>query len=371
MSLRILILSDAYGKPAFAPRLRYLCDYLTRKGHLVEVFTEQWDEIPFEHNYTINEIRLMKGGSWIIKSIANLLWDWKSKTFYNQVKQQTKGQTYDLVFCTTFSTFPLKTASRIAEERNIPFIADIRDLDEQIQGAQYQQHRQWYLRPFRNIYKHININRRNQALQKATAITTISPWHQSFIQQQILHNSTPVHLIYNGFDPQQFYYEPVSSSRFLITYIGKIYEFQDISILKKIIHNLSLLDAELNLHLPNHNYIPINQVGDEIRRSSIIVVLTNKKAKGMMTTKFFEALGCEKPVLCIPDDEGLLAQTIRNTNAGIATDNTDEIRQFILDKYTEWKHNGYTHQKVINKDQFNREIEAKQIEDLFRNHTAL
>ncbi len=371
MSLRILILADAYGKPSFAPRLRYLCHYLTRKGHSVEVFAEQWDEIPFEHNYTIHEIKLMKGGSWIMKSIANLLWDWKNKVFYQQVKQQTQNKTYDLVFCTTFSTFPLNAAAQIARERHLPFIADIRDLDEQIQGAQYQHHRQWYLLPMRYIYKLINILRRNRALRQTTAITTISPWHKTFIEQHIVNNSTPVHLIYNGFDPQQFYFEPVLSSQFLITYIGKLYEFQDLTVLQKAINELSLPDTELNIHLPDRNYIPINQVGDEIRRSSIVVVLTDKKAKGMMTTKFFEALGCEKPVLCIPSDNGLLADTIQHTNAGIATDNIFTIKEFILSKYNEWQQKGYTHQQVKNKEMFNREKQAAELENLLRHYTRL
>ena len=85
----------------------------------------------------------------------------------------------------------------------------------------------------------------------------------------------------------------------------------------------------------------------------------------MMTTKFYEALGCEKPVLCVPSDESVLAATIRDTNAGIATDNKEEIKQFILEKYREWKANGCTHQAVQHKEQFSREYQARQFEELF------
>ena len=85
----------------------------------------------------------------------------------------------------------------------------------------------------------------------------------------------------------------------------------------------------------------------------------------MMTTKFYEALGCEKPVLCVPSDESVLAATIRDTNAGIATDNKEEIKQFILEKYHEWQANGYTHQEVRHKEQFSREYQARQFEELF------
>ena len=85
-----------------------------------------------------------------------------------------------------------------------------------------------------------------------------------------------------------------------------------------------------------------------------MIVLTSSHAKGMMTTKFYEALGCEKPILCIPDDGGVLAETIRKTNAGIATDKPNEIQEFILSKYREWQQKGFTRQQVINKEQFDR-----------------
>ena len=37
----------------------------------------------------------------------------------------------------------------------------------------------------------------------------------------------------------------------------------------------------------------------------------------------------------------------------------------VVDKYNEWKTNGFTHQPVINKEQFTRQHEAAQFEQLF------
>ena len=90
-----------------------------------------------------------------------------------------------------------------------------------------------------------------------------------------------------------------------------------------------------------------------------------------MTTKFYEALGCEKPVLCTPSDKGILADTIQFTNAGLASSDMKEIKAFILDKYAEWKHQGFTRQAVSNKDQFNRYIQAQEFENLLRHITGL
>ena len=359
---RILILTDPYGKPAYAPRLRYLCDYLSGKGYDVAVYTEQFQPHDFGHTYPIYEKPSYRSTfQWAIQSLWSLLTDWRNRRFSRWVQQQTQDQHFDLVFCTTFSTFPLRAALETAQHKHIPLCVDIRDLDEQVPNAQYQAHRQWWARLFRNWYSAVNIRRRNRVLRQADCITTVSPWHVDFIR----HFNKNVHLIYNGYDPAQFYPKNVPSDTFLITYIGKIYEFQDLSPVERAIQELNIANIQLNLHTPDHNTIPITAVGDELRHSSIAVVLTNPAAKGMMTTKFFEALGCEKPILCVPSDEGCLAQTIRETNAGIATSDIEEIKAFILDKYHEWQQNGYTHQPVTNKEQFSRRRQAEQFEQLF------
>lgn len=320
------------------------------------MYTEEWDNIPFEHDYPIHEIRLMKGGCWAAKALMNVMFDRKSRVFTRYVRKQIKGKEYNLVFCTTFSTFPLATALRIALERQLPLFVDIRDLDEQVPGAQYQHHRAWWTYPFRNMYRALQIRRRNRVLRRADYITTVSPWHIEFLKAI----NPNVHLIYNGFAPQQFYPEDIRTDEFLVSYIGRLYEFQDLHILQECLDELGLPDMRLNLHMPDNNPISIEEVGDEIRRSSVMVVLTNREAKGMMTTKFFEALGCEKPVLCIPNDEGVLANAIAETQAGLASDNKEEIKAFLLYKYKEWKANGYTRQavKMQAKQLFSRKEQA-------------
>ena len=363
MSLRILILTDPIGKPSFAPRLRYLCQFLAAEGHEIAVYTEQFQEYDFPHTYPIYEKALTHHTTWqwALQSLWSLLTDWRNRKFSNWVYEQVKEQSFDLVFCTTFSTFPLRAACEVAQKKQIPLFVDIRDLDEQVPGAQYQSHRQWWAKPFSKWYQRTNIRRRNRVLQQADMITTVSQWHVDFIKTY----NPNTHLIYNGFDPSQFYPENQMSKQFLITYIGKLYAFQSLQLVEQAIRELHIPDIQLNLHTIEQNPIAIHQVGDEIRRSSIALVLTNPQSKGMMTTKFFEALGCEKPVLCTPSDNGLLAQTIRDTHAGLASSDIEEIKAFILDKYHEWKATGYTHQAVRNKESFSREKQAEQFEQLF------
>ncbi len=366
---RILILTDPIGKPSYAPRLRYLCDYLYNKGYDITVYTEQIeDTLPFQHSYPIHYWRIYRNPfDWALKSFWSLLTDWRNRQFTRRVRQSIAGQSFDLIFCTTFSTFPLPTAAAIAREHHIPWIADLRDLDEQIAGAQYQSHRQWFLRPFRHWYSRVNIRRRNQALQSAAAVITVSPWHVQFLRTL---TKSPVRLIYNGFAPEIYQFEAVRSPEFIISYIGRLYEFQQdaVRMIRQAVNELNLPDLRLRFI---HSGLTNLQVAQQINRSSIMLVFTSRKTHGMMTTKFFEAFGCEKPVLCIPSDEGVLAQTIRDTNAGLATDNLELIKTFIRTRYQEWKTNGYTRQPVINKNHFSRLTEAHQFEDCIRHSARL
>ena len=366
MKPRLLILTDPFAAPAYKPRLRFLCDYLMSQGWDINIYTERGEPIRFEHTYPIHEVTIYRTDShieWAVKSGWSLLTDWRNRYFSRQVQKEIADKQYDLVLCCTFSTFPLRAAYNIAQERHIPLHVDLRDVDEQVPGAQYQNHRQWWLRPFRVWYRNVNIHRRNRIIRQADSLTSVSPWHVDFLKQ---YNSN-VHLVYNGFDAKQFYWSDVKSDKFLVSYVGKIYEFQDISIIDAAIHELDKNEIVLNIRKGG---IATDKVGDEIRRSSVMIVLTSKAARGMMTTKFYEALGCEKPVLCFPNDEGVLATTIKQTNAGIATDDKEAIKAFILDKYIEWKKQGYTHQAVKNKSFFNRAYQSQQMERVISNTIA-
>lgn len=356
-------MADPFTKPSFAPRLRYFCGYLTEHGWAVDVYTEKFAPIPFEHTYPIHEIIINRNRfDWLFKAAWSLLTDWKDRYFTRQVRRLIANKQYDAVFCTTFSTFPLGTAMTIAKERHLPLHVDIRDLDEQVPGAQLLQHRSWWTRPFRSWYQKVNRNRRNRVIRAAQSVTTIAPWHVDFIRAL----NKDVHLIYNGYDPKCFFPKDVKSDRFLISYIGRFYEFRNIKPVQQAIEELHNPDIVLNLHTPDSNPLPNEAVPNAIWQSSVMLVLTSSDAKGVLTTKFYEALGCEKPVLCVPNDHGDLAAAIHATNAGVVADTIEEIQAFILTKYAEWKQNGFTRQPVVQdeKELFSREHEALQLEEL-------
>jgi len=370
MKLRLLILSDPPVAPGYLPRLRYMCDYLQEQGYELHLFTEQIGEMNFAHAYPITTIRTYTGSTmdWLIKSIWSLLTNWHERSFAAAVEREIASERYDGVVCTTFSTFPMPAAVRVAKHRHIPLLVDIRDVDEQVDHSTYQYaHKQWWLQAFRGLYRTIQLRRRNKALRQADVITTVSPWHVDFLKQF----NPNVHLLYNGFDPRQFYAENISSDTFRICYIGSLFGFHHPQPILDAIHALNLPKVEIVFHTPQDNPVAHTELGNTIRSSSIMLIFTAAHTHGMMTTKFSEILGCEKPLICYPSDHGCLAAAIERTQAGIATDSIDEIKAFILDKYHEWQRNGYTRQQVADKNIFNRQSIAHDLETLLNHSTHL
>ena len=360
----ILVVSDPPVAPGYLPRLRYLCDYLDRKGYAVTLLTETSEPLPFAHNYPIETIRMYSGNTfdWFVKTVWTLLTDWHNRVFAKRALSVLHGG-FDLVLCTAFSDFPLGAAQRIAQTLQVPLICDIRDLDEQVDDSRYQyQHQQWWLMPFRRLYRAIHIRRRNKVLRAANAITTVSPWHKEFIQN-LTANSVPVYTIYNGFDEQQFYPENIRTDQFTITYIGSLFHWQ-IPALEKVKQAVEGISIQMDIHTPQDHPVAHDRLGDAIRRSGIMLVLTSPNTHGMLTTKFYEALGCAKPILCVPSDQGALAELMAYTNAGIATDDIEAIKAFILQHYRSWEQNGFTAQETQHREAFSREAQTEQMEQI-------
>ena len=372
----ILVISDPPVAPGFLPRLRYLCDFLVRQGYGVTLLTEEQQPLAFEHNYPVLTIPMYSGTTldWAVKTAWTLLTDWHNRAFARKALQTSdiKHQTYDAVLCTTFSDFPLGAALHIARRLRVPLLCDVRDLEEQVDNSCYQyHHRQWWAMPFRRIYRAVHIRRRNRVLRAAQSVTTVSPWHAQFIRTL----NPNVRVIYNGYDPKQFYPDNSPTDAFRITYIGSLFEWQQPALekVKQAIEELNqssnlpygfsrsfeaLPRLEIDLHTPQHDPVSHDELGNTIRKAGIMLVLTSTQTHGMLTTKFYEALGCRKPVLCVPSDRGALAELIRYTNAGIATDDIEQIKQFIREKYNEWQTAGYTLQPVEHYQEFSRETQS-------------
>ena len=387
----ILLLADGFGVPSYNPRLRSLCEWLYAQGYPITVVVEHIADLPFAHDYPIHELHIYRGSKihWALSNAWSLLTDWKNRRYSLMVEQQLGKEHFDVVLCTTFHTCPLRAAIDFGKRHHIPVITDIRDLAEQAPGNQvnYLAHQSRRLRIFVAPYQRINIRRRNEQLRQASCVTSVSPWHVELIRQ--INPNTQ--LIYNGYDADTYTPQDVRTDEFILSYCGKFFgePLQDARMLFEALAELKDLPYKLVIHsnpegqqllrsLAEHygvnaeinGYIPQSEVLALYRRSSILLVLTNlaseQNVHGMMTTKFYEALGIEKPVLCVRSDEECLAAVIRETNAGVAATTTEQVKSFVLDKYREWQKNGFTRQAVVKeqKKRFTRQYQAAQFEQL-------
>ena len=401
----ILIITDAPTAPLFAPRVRYLVNHLAQRGWQCTVVGEKalGTDFTFAHcrhlqwSYYQENQPVRNRFRWFM---AQLFYA-KEKGFFRFLKQQIKDDSFACVVCSTFNTFPLLSSARLAKKLNIPFIVDIRDMMEQWGDTSFVQHplhlpwpglNRWLLR----CYMRRDIRRRNAILSRADALTTVSPWHL----EQLKRINPQTHLIYNGYDETDFYPQDTKSEQFILSYSGKIYDllFRDPRLLFEAVQRLladkkiEAQDIRLEFHIDKESILPLRQLAEAyhiqhictiegyipkeqvlslMHASSILLVLTCKSTPngthGIMGTKFYEAIGVEKPVLCVPSDEECLAQVIQETHAGIAATDVAQVQAFILDKYAEWKKNGFTRQNVDQeaKQRFSRRYQAQQFEQVF------
>lgn len=392
MQRKLLIVCDAFP-PDFAPRIGYLCKFLNA-DYAVTVVTENtsrnsWPVSIERHNLTLHRFALTSANPLIcnLQAIGDYLFSRKDRKLYKLAVKALENSKFDMVLCTSYYIFPLLCGKKLAQHFNIPLCVDLRDIKEQeakpvgLQRIRHFFRLQW-----------LNIWRRNRILKSANCVTTISPWHVETLSKV----NGNVKLIYNGYDAEEFRYKETKTDYFTITYTGRILDlslrnpillFEAVSDLCKkgdfakslkikwFVDNASMsqisdLTAKYGLTEVTevHPTISAKQMPEVLNNSSIALVLTNlstpKGPHGIMTTKFFEALGCERPILCVRSDESCLAAAIAETNAGLAGRNVEEVKEFIMNKFSEWQQNGFTHQNVRLKEKFTRQTQASQFEEI-------
>lgn len=403
MSQRLLILTDSIAPPAYAPRVVSLCRQLSDKGWTCDVFSDcEKGVLPFSADFgRWYHTAYYQQGNSHLRYLADKLCGARERQFQAFIERTVNVADYDAVFCSTYYYFPLQTTYRLAKKYHKPYIVDLRDIAEQFGQIPFMTHSVTSSRALdkllHRLFTAANIRRRNRVLRAAGHVISVSPWHRDLLTRY----NPSTHLIYNGFDEREFYPKDTKTDKFLITYAGKIYDlaFRDPRLLFEALQQLFAAkqiareDIALEFHIDNASIAPLQQLAARygladicaisgyipkslllplMHRSAIMLVLTCQStpggAHGIMGTKFYEALGCEKPVLCVRSDEECLAHVIDLTNAGLAGTDAQQVAEFILSKYREWQQNGFTRQQVRNKAPFTRQFQSEQIESLIANY---
>ncbi|MDR1699357.1 MAG: hypothetical protein LBR75_06000, partial [Prevotellaceae bacterium] len=304
-----------------------------------------------------------------------------------------------MIMASASSLYTLPAAHKLSRKYNIPLVVDLRDIFEQSSNNELVINKRIKSKKMHNFVAYFIrkklTRQRNKILRKAGALITVSPWHVETLSK---YNSN-VRLIYNGYNSEIFYPQTIENKKFTLTFTGRLYsaDMCDPSLLFEAVKNLSnenkispglfrlqfYLKDDLSKQIIRSfteryevsAFVDIldtvqNSENPQILNSSAIFLLLSNQAKdhkGIMGTKIFEYLAVEKPVLCVRSDKDCLEQTINAANAGLAASTVEETEKFILEKFSEWKQNGYTRQAVNREyiQQFSRKEQAGQFVKLF------
>lgn len=401
----VLILCDQFP-PAFGPRMGYLCKYLKQNGWIPTVIAEYLPDETFaflKSDADVSFIRYYSSKSrleWLKITLLELLFGYKNRRMTQEAEKKLKQCSYDMLLCSAYRNFPLPAARKIAKKHHLPLVVDLRDIIEQYTGNEYIANPIPGLfgidKMIARIFRSHSIKQRNNVLAKADFITTVSPWHVSVLQ----HINPNISLIYNGFDPELFYPQTIVKEQFFITYTGRLIStsMRNPELLFKAVERLShdglitpetfrirwytdkksqeIIEDESRQYLiadymDYSGYVPAKHIPTILNESSILLLLTNKAdqngPKGIMTTKFFEALAVEKPILCVRGDEGCLEEVINKTCSGLSAHNEEEAYRFIKRHYMQWKSERHT-SITVNREEiqkYSRKTQAIQFVRIF------
>lgn len=405
---RVLILTDEISPPAFSPRIVSLCHYLHKQGWHCIVCS---DKMPNMHAFSNDDadwyhIQFYKHQQSGWKYLADKVFNARERELMSLVENKVDVVSCNLIFCSTYYYFPLQTASKLAYKYNKPLMVDLRDIAEQWGSMSYMTKSlplfPWLTRMVGKAYERHFLRIRNDILRQATVVSSVSQWHVTTLKAF----NPNTHLIYNGFDTADFYPQAIKADKFIITYTGRIYDthFRDPRLVMQALEELlqdgrmSVETLQLVFHIEKtiipdvealvrqyhieeicdiQPYIPKSELLPLLQSSSIVLVLTCLSRPdgpfGILGTKIFEAIGVEKPVLCVRSDESALAELIAESNAGLAACSMSQVKEFLLEKYGEWQQCGYTRQAVNKevKQCLTREYESEQFERYFRDCAGL
>lgn len=396
--------------PAFGPRMGYLCKFIRTSGWEPTVLTEKINEDTFSFlaetcpvtsiDFYPAQRKLMRKLQWLTVFFLDLLGGYKNRRLYKEADKLLRQTSFDIILCSTYRTFPLPAASRIAKKYRLPLVADLRDIIEQYSGNEFISHplpSSFGLDTLiANAFKRKSLKQRNRVLRQANAVTTVSPWHVDTLKAY----NPNTRLIYNGFDPDLFYPRHIPTDRFVITYTGRLLStaMRDPRLLLEALRRMEAegvftpaqcrvewyvdplsrqtigkeaREAGVLPFMEFKGYVPASEIPNVLHRSSVLLLLTNKAdgngPKGVMTTKFFESLAVEKPILCVRSDEGCLEAALKESEAGLAARTVEEVCEFLQARYREWQQQGYTvsscRKEVIR--QYSRKEQACQFASLF------
>lgn len=235
----------------------------------------------------------------------------------------------------------------------VPWVADLHDPWTDISYYDEFPHTTWARR--------LDASLETSVLSEASAVTTVSPsWADLFASKAANH----YHVVENGFDQEDF--EAVAEELdegFVLAHVGKLYASRNPTAVWAALQDLRANDAipDLSVRLigtvdpavrrsiAEHELQPIVEIRDfvpheeairQMARSALLLLVIEPfaQAKGMITSKLYEYLASERPVLGVGPPGGDANALLERHDAGevVAWNDARRARDLIAEHYDAW-----------------------------------
>ncbi|HRK74780.1 MAG TPA: glycosyltransferase, partial [Rhodothermales bacterium] len=220
---------------------------------------------------------------------------------------------------------------KLHQETGIPWLADFRD---PWTGISY-----YHMLPHTHLAKWWDARLERKILNEADLVTIVSPYYLRQMQER-MQQPEKMHLLWNGFDPNDFPAPPDIHSQkehFTFCYVGSLFVnpsglWQAIAEARKDwphirlqftgrtdervvadIHRKHIEDLWIQEpYVPHEEALLRMQAADAL----LLVVEENPGTEGILTGKLFEYLATGKPILAIGPPNGDAAKVLKEAGAG-------------------------------------------------------
>ncbi len=235
-----------------------------------------------------------------------------------------------------------------------PWVADYRDIPGQFSTI-----------PFRYRLR-VPIERWHQRriVNSSAAIVTVSTALAERLQRM---HKRKVDVIENGFDPDDFPVRPKSALRVFNIFYGGTLRLHCqqpqivLDALSMLVNTGAMKRGDIAIdfcgtdpNMVNHAFgsHPLRDVIkvsprlgtidyiEKMRASAVLLSLAIDRDPGLVTSKIYEYLASDRPILSVPQDTGCIDMLLKTTGAGVSLTNVHAVATQLSCWYEEWKQTG-------------------------------